>query len=122
MCRSVVVVLPTIASVPGGASRMNRSQRMFADTVLPDRTEPCQMFSRAVAPATAARCFGDRRLTVRIVAGEVVEVAVHVGVVGAGRGRLAWLAGEAVEELGDCAELGGDVPAAVVGVAGGDLV
>src|SRR5690625_2287637 len=58
--RKVRSVLPTITKWPPlGAVWMNVNQRMMLLMVLPDRTDPCQMFCRATLSRMLSLAFGE---------------------------------------------------------------
>src|SRR5690606_17410978 len=63
---SVRDVFPTIKSSPGGPCATKSSHRMMLATVLPERTEPCQMLSRASASRIERRCLPVGRASVII--------------------------------------------------------
>src|SRR5690606_38526831 len=61
---SVRDVLPTMSSSPGGPCATKSSHRMILATVLPERTEPCQMLSRASASRIERRCLPVGRASI----------------------------------------------------------
>src|SRR5690606_37668702 len=57
-----------MSSSPGGPCATKSSHRMILATVLPERTEPCQMLSRASASRMLRRCLPFGRASVIIAA------------------------------------------------------